>query len=141
MSILKITLLITLLVGVGYVIFLKLFVRLSKHIQILNVDEFENHLKITKDAQLIDVRTPREFEKHHIAGAKNIDFLNSGFRREIKKLDKSKPIMVYCHSGYRSKMVLPIFCSEGFSTIYELDTGFSAWQKSEKEVKRCCKNK
>ena len=97
MSILKITLLIILLVGVGYVIFLKLFVRLSKHIQILNVDEFENHLKITKDAQLIDVRTPREFEKHHIAGAKNIDFLNPGFRREIKKLDKSKPIMVYCH--------------------------------------------
>jgi len=120
--------------GVGYTVFLLVFNRLSKHIQMLNADEFEKQLEATKEAQLIDVRTHREFRKCHIAGAKNIDFLRVGFCREIKKLDKTKPVMVYCMSGYRSKMTLPAFCNAGFTAVYELNPGFSGWLKAGKPV-------
>ena len=135
MNITKVLLLFVLAVGVAYILFLKLFIRSSKHIQILSVDEFEKQLAATKEAQIIDVRTPREFKKYCIAGAKNIDYLNNSFHREIKKLVKTKPVMIYCHSGYRSKMALPNFCKAGFRTIYELDAGFSGWLKAGKTIK------
>jgi len=134
MSITNIALLFFAALGVAYVVFIKLFIRSSKHIHSLNTDDFEKHLAATKEALLIDARTPREFKKYRIAGAINIDYLNVNFHREIKKLDKTKPVMVYCHSGYRSKMALPNFCKAGFKTIYELDTGFSGWLKAGKTV-------
>ena len=90
--------------GIAYLAYLRLFIRRSKHIHVLNVDEFEKQLSATDEALLIDVRTPREYKKYRIAGAKNIDYLSSGFRRRIKRLDQTKPVMVYCLSGYRSKM-------------------------------------
>ena len=130
----KILLLIFLAVGIGYTVFLSVFNRSSKHIHILNVDEFEIQLEVTKEAQIIDVRTHSEFKKRHIAGAKNIDYLRVDFRREINKLDKTKPVMVYCMSGYRSKMTLPTLRNAGFTTIYELDSGFSGWVKAGKAV-------
>ena len=136
MSIIKIFLLVFLAVGVIYTVFLVLFVRLSKHIQILNVDEFEKQMATTKDAQIIDVRTPREFKKYRIAGAININQLRTDFTREIKKLDKTKPVMIYCLSGYRSKMVLPKFCRAGFKTIYELNPGFHGWLKAGKNIEK-----
>ena len=133
MSIIEMILLVILATSVVYVIYLILFIRRSKHIQILNVDEFEKQLIATKEVRLIDVRTLHEFKKYRIAGAKNIDYLRPDFRREIKKLDKTKPVMVYCLSGYRSKMVLPVFCKVGFTTVYELNTGFSGWLKAGKK--------
>ena len=124
-------------VGIIYTVCIIFFVRLSKqHFHILSVDEFEKRLTATKDAQVIDVRTPREFKKYRVAGAKNIDMLGLGFRKKIKKLDTTKPVMVYCLSGYRSKMVLPKFRRAGFTTIYELNAGFSGWLKAGKSIER-----
>ena len=133
-----IQLLLSLILATGfiYIVGLYFFVRLSKHIQIQNVDEFEKQMAATKDAQIIDVRTPREFAKYRIADAKNIDFLSFGFRKKIKKLDKTKPVMIYCLSGYRSKMVLPKFCRAGFKTIYELNPGFHGWLKAGKNIEK-----
>ena len=65
----------------------------SKQIQFLDVNKFENQITATKGEQLIDVCTPREFEKYHIPKAKNIDFRSRGFRRQIEALDKTKPLL------------------------------------------------
>jgi len=51
---------------------------------------------------LIDVRTPLEFEQGHLKYAKNIDFKSEHFQSEISKLDKNKPVYLYCRSGNRS---------------------------------------
>ena len=106
----------------------------SKQIQCLNVDEFEQQLIATKCDQLIDVCTQKEFEKCHIPGAKNIDFRSPGFRREIEKLDKAKPVLVYCLSGVRSKLTASICKKVGFESIYELDKGLRAWTEAGKPV-------
>ncbi|NNE77709.1 MAG: rhodanese-like domain-containing protein [Pricia sp.] len=59
---------------------------------------------VGKDAQLIDVRTPEEFSAGHIDGAVNINYLSSeSFTENINKLDKTKPVYVYCQMGGRSK--------------------------------------
>ena len=59
MSITVVFLLVFVAVGVGYTVVLNVFVRGSKQIHILNEDEFEKQLAATKDALIIDVRTPQ----------------------------------------------------------------------------------
>jgi len=115
-----------------YTAYLFLFIRLSKHIYILSADEFEKQLTKTKRIQLIDLRIPRGYRKSRIANAQNIDFMRLDFHRKIKTMDNTQPVMVYCLSGFRSKMVLPTLCKAGFTNIYELNAGFSGWLRAGK---------
>jgi len=100
----------------------------------VNVDEFEKQLIATKAEQLIDVRTPQEFEKYRIVSAKNINVNSSDFRSQIAKLDKTKPVLVYCLSGNRSKSALAILRDAGFKTVYELDGGINSWSRAGKPI-------
>jgi rhodanese-related sulfurtransferase len=79
--------------------------------------------------QLIDVRTPSEFKDGHIEGAVNIDFLNENFDKEIQKLDKSKPVFIYCKVGGRSSKAGSKLFKMGFTPIYELSGGYDNWKK------------
>ncbi|WP_303318067.1 rhodanese-like domain-containing protein [Flavivirga abyssicola] len=85
--------------------------------------------------QLVDVRTPKEFNEGHIEGAKNIDFLSDTFDSEIKKFDKTKPIILYCKSGYRSAKSGEKLHHAGFTEIYDLKGGIAKWKKEGFEIK------
>ena len=82
----------------------------------------------SKSVQLVDVRTPEEFEEGHISNADNVDYLGDAFEKGIQKFDKSEPIYVYCRSGNRSGKAIKIMVELGFDKIYELDGGFLAWE-------------
>ncbi len=103
-------------------------------IQSISVEEFEKQLITTQAAQLIDVRTPQEFAKYRISSAKNIDFRNPDFKQNIEKLDTTKPVLIYCLSGGRSKAALEVFRQAGFKTVYELNGGINAWSKAGKSI-------
>jgi len=103
-------------------------------LQSVSVDEFEKQLIKANGEQLIDVRTPQEFEKYRITGAKNINFRSSDFSKEIEKLDKNRPVFIYCLAGPRSKSALAVFQKAGFKTVYELDGGINAWSKAGKSI-------
>ena len=77
--------------------------------------------------QLIDARTPSEFAQGHIPGAVNIDVNGSSWDAQIEKLDKSRPVAVYCRSGRRSKIAAERLVKQGFEKITELDEGFLSW--------------
>ncbi len=83
------------------------------------IDKYTN----TPNAMLIDVRTPGEFNTGHIDQAINIDFENSTFVSEIKKLDTTKTYFVYCRSGNRSGQAISVMKSNGIKNIYELNGG------------------
>ena len=102
--------------------------------QFLNVENFEKQLIATKAEQLIDVRTPQEFEKYRIKSAKNINFRSPDFRKEIEKLDKNKPVLIYCLSGARSKAAAAVFEECGFKVVYDLEGGINAWSKAGKAI-------
>ena len=120
-------------ISVVYIIYSFLYAHFSKNVHVCSVEDFEKQLIATNDKHIIDVRAPWEFKKYRITGAINIGYPGIHFRGKIKKLDKTKPVMVYCHSGYRSKMVIPIFRKAGFKTIYELNRGISSWKKVNKK--------
>jgi rhodanese-related sulfurtransferase len=79
-------------------------------------------------AQLIDVRTSREFSNGFIEGAKNIDYNGDSFEKQIKKLDKNKPVLVYCAAGGRSENAAELLKEWGFKEIYDLEGGYNAWR-------------
>src|SRR4030095_13344270 len=65
------------------------------------IDTFEKKLAVPKP-QLIDVRTREEYAEGHLKNAKNINFNSADFTERVAKLDKTKPVLVYCKAGGRS---------------------------------------
>ena len=68
--------------------------------------------------QLIDVRSPDEFTEGHIAGALN--FPLPDLDRQLGKIKRDQPVMLYCRSGNRSGMALQKLRSAGFTELYNL---------------------
>jgi thioredoxin len=81
-----------------------------------------------KDEQIIDVRTPDEYSDGHITDAINIDWRGNDFSTAVEKLNKNKPVMVYCLSGGRSSQAAEFLKKDGFKNVYELDKGILAWK-------------
>jgi len=99
------------------------------------VDEFQKKLKEDKSIQLLDVRTFGEYEDGHLEGALNIDWRSPGFDSLVSKLDKNKPVLVYCLSGGRSAAAASKMQELGFSTVYNMQGGFLKWTDANKPVK------
>lgn len=78
--------------------------------------------------QLIDLRTPKEFQSGFIENAQNIDFLSPTFEQELLKLDKNKPLILYCRSGRRSAKSYKKWFQAGFTEIYDLEGGIVKWR-------------
>lgn len=100
----------------------------------LTVNDFDNKIKVIgATAQLIDVRTPSEFASGHIKRAANINFTDDDFEDVAKKrLDKTKPILLYCFSGKRSADAAAFLRTLGFKEVYDLNGGFAQWTASSK---------
>lgn len=94
----------------------------------LTAQEFANQIEKLQDIQLLDIRTPQEFDKGHIEGAINVDWNGSGFEEQIALLEKDSPVFVYCLSGGRSKHAVEKLVESGFTQIYELPGGIMEWR-------------
>ena len=101
--------------------------------QDINSDELELMIK-KEDLVLLDVRTPTEYSNGHLISAVNINYYGENFDDEIDKLDKLKPIVVYCKSGGRSSKSALKLVEKGFEKIYNLKGGFDQWIFHGKEV-------
>lgn len=109
-------------------------------IHLVSASEFEQKLASMQDVQLIDVRTPEEFQSGYIKGAININYQGNNFAEEVAKLDKSKPVFVYCRSGGRSGNSAAFMADQGFKEIYDLDGGISNWSFEKKPVEKPAQN-
>jgi len=96
--------------------------------KVVSQTEFKTLIKAGK-GQLLDVRTPSEFNNGHIKGAGNIDFNGSDFKEKAAKLNREKPVLIYCHSGNRSGKASLILKELGFKEVYVLQGGYSNWNE------------
>ena len=76
---------------------------------------------------IIDVRTPEEFAEGHIENAVNIDFYSATFRDDLDKLDKDKTYLIYCRSGRRSGLAVPMMQELDFMEVYDMLGGIARW--------------
>ena len=100
----------------------------------LGPNEFEALLAKDATAQLVDVRTPEEYAAGHIEGARLINIYDADFTDQINKLDKAKPVMVYCAAGSRSGSAAKQMSKMGFKKVYDLAGGMGAWRASGKKT-------
>lgn len=91
--------------------------------------QFQKVIDDKKALQLVDVRTLEEFKDGHIKGAIIIDYYKADFKIQLDRLDKSKPIAIYCTVGWRSGKALKMLKKLGFNEAYDLDGGIVLWQK------------
>ena len=75
----------------------------------ISVEELRNEEK----PYILDVRTIEEYNLSHIDGAINIPL--DELRENLEKLDKSKEIVVHCHSGLRSYLACRILKQKGYN--------------------------
>lgn len=102
----------------------------------ISVDEFERKMNSLASYELVDLRTNDEIALGKIPEAKQIDFYASDFETQIKRLPKSRPVLIYCASGGRSRKALSKMKDIGFQEVYELSGGFAAWSYAGKKIER-----
>lgn len=89
---------------------------------------FQQQLK-TPGAQVLDVRTPGEYQSGHIEKALLANWNDkTEFERRIEYLDKKKPVYIYCLAGGRSHAAAARLNELGFEQIVELQGGVNAWK-------------
>ena len=107
-------------------IFLSAYFIVQTFSTLLGVEAFDATMK--EGYTLVDVRTEEEFARGALPGAQNISVTSLAFGVDILKLDKDQPVMIYCQKGGRSARAAVIMKTLGFSKIYELEGGYSAWE-------------
>lgn len=76
------------------------------------------------EAQVVDVRTPSEYEVGHVAGAEHIPFDELPSR--VTELDRSRPVVFYCRSGDRSASAAQAFAASGWDSS-SMSGGLVGW--------------
>lgn len=103
-------------------------------VELVTPEEMQDLMKM-ENVQLIDIRTPKEYESGYIDGFQNIDFMSDSFDEDIDKLDKNKPVLVYCRSGRRTAKCAAKLVEKGFVKIYDLKGGITQWKYKGLEIK------
>lgn len=87
----------------------------------------------TTGMQLLDIRLPQEWDAGHLPGARYI-FLPE-LPRKLDTLDRSKPVVVYCASGYRSSIGSSLLKAQGFN-VFNVPGSYKAWTAAGYPVER-----
>ena len=82
----------------------------------LSASLFNEKLKNTEDAILLDVRTKKEFLEAHIKNAINMYWNSTDFKTQVAQLDKSKPISF----AFKTKSLAIAFFTLNFLTKHFL---------------------
>jgi rhodanese-related sulfurtransferase len=69
---------------------------------------------------IVDVRRSDEYAAGHIKGAVNIPLSHIMADSTVLLPDKAREIIVYCHSGERSKTACIQLCNMGYTNVYDL---------------------
>ncbi len=81
-------------------------------------------------ALLVDVSATADFEKGHIAGAKNVQLSQFDADNKLLAPVRDMPVVVTCRSGTSSAVAARKLAKAGFKQVYSLDGGLAAWQQA-----------
>ena len=99
----------------------------GKEIIVLSIFDF---LEKEYEYNLVDVRTPEEFESGYIQNAKNYDFKSDFFENDILNLDINSNIIIYCRTQNRSMKAAEFLKSKGYKNLNVIAGGITSWVKN-----------
>lgn len=104
-----------------------------------NAQDFENtitikelkSLSVKENVQIVDVRTPLETKKGMVENAIKVNFFDINFTKKFSnKVDKTKPVYIYCKSGGRSNRACKILQKKGYK-VYNVLGGYDQWKREQ----------
>ena len=88
------------------------------------------------DIQILDVRTPAEFEEIHIPGAKLAPLDSLDPKKIMAAFDPERRVHVVCRSGNRAKQAIAKLEAAGMENAVLVEGGMLAWAETELSVNR-----
>lgn len=85
--------------------------------------------------QVLDVRTPAEFESAHIPGSYNLPVEQLGAHRGVLG-GGTQPLVLVCRSGNRAREAQVLLHSAGRDALEILEGGLIAWERAGLPVER-----
>lgn len=106
-----------------------LFINCGQKQEINTITTLElKQLLVKEKIQLVDVRTPKEVAQGSIETALFVNYFDTNFAvKTANKLDKNKPVYLYCRSGNRSGKAAVILKEKGFK-VYNVLGGYNKWK-------------
>ncbi|WP_117169435.1 FAD-dependent oxidoreductase [Paraliobacillus sediminis] len=80
--------------------------------------------------QIIDTRSPKQYETGHVDGAINIPLAK--LRSEAKDLDPNLPTVTYCNKGVTGNAAQNVLRNSGFKDVFNLSGGNKNYQSFKK---------
>jgi rhodanese-related sulfurtransferase len=117
--------LVWVVVGVAVIVIGALMFRPSSGAGITKVDSAGLIEAQKKGAQIIDVRSPGEYQLGHIAGSVNIPV--EELQDKAANWNRDKSYVVYCASGARSADAQNMMQQMGFKNVADLQGGIATW--------------
>ena len=90
--------------------------------------------RVRNGAALIDVREDNEFAAEHAAGAEHMG--RGVIERDIvsRHPDKNEELVLYCGGGYRSALAAANLQKMGYTNVWSMAGGWTAWKDAEGPV-------
>lgn len=92
----------------------------------LTADELGSRLEPGGEVQVLDVRNPGEARLGAIPGARLVPLPD--VLRAAHDLDRARPVVAYCASGFRSIIAASVLGAMGFADASDLLGGIEAWR-------------
>src|SRR6476469_4968763 len=98
--------------------------------------ELRDRLDSPTAPDVLDVRTPAEFETAHIAGSHNVplDVLGKNTSKVAEQLDGD--VVLVCKSGQRAAKAAALLRDSGMNTGLVLQDGLTDWERNGFDVQR-----
>jgi rhodanese-related sulfurtransferase len=94
----------------------------------LSAKEAHAWLREHPETQVLDVRSAREFSGGALPGAVNIAIRDDDFPAKAGALDRTRPLLVYCAGGFRSRRAVETLKHLGFENIRHIHRGYMSWK-------------
>lgn len=97
----------------------------------ISAADFANAVLRDKNATVLDVRKPGEYDAEHleIALARPLDYINDW----TTEIDPKKTYYVHCAGGYRSMIAASILKARGVDQVIDIQGGYAAIKSTELE--------
>lgn len=95
------------------------------HVEQVSAPELNRLASAGEAVVLVDVRSPMEYEKHHIDGALNIPA--PAVRTRYTELDPASRTIVICSTGHRSSMAASLLKQRGFAEVLNAAGGMTGY--------------
>ncbi|MGH8721938.1 MAG: rhodanese-like domain-containing protein, partial [Burkholderiales bacterium] len=93
--------------------------------------------RINRDALVLDVRTPEQYDSGHIIHALNVPLDElPGRIEDLKKKHGGNPIVTCCATGITGARAARQLRAQGFGQVYNLRGGLDAWRRENLPVEK-----